>query len=143
LKSDLPRAVVRTSLRNTTVQFVGFELIGDKVIATATSKELKKFGWEGATSNLPAAYLTGFLAAKRALNNKIENAVLDIGIRVPAKGSKVFASLKGMLDAGINISHGEEILPPEERIQGSHINETIPKQFEGVKAKILADQSKK
>lgn len=142
LKSDLPRAVVRTTLRNTTVQFIEFEFIGDKVQASATSKELKKFGWEGATSNLPAAYLTGLLAGKRALQNKIDNAVLDIGIRVPAKGSKVFASLKGMLDAGIKITHGEEILPPDERIQGSHIGEKIPKQFEAVKAKILADQVK-
>ena len=138
LKSDLPRAVVRTSLKNTTVQFIKYELAGDKVMASATSKELAKFGWNGSASNLPAAYLTGLLAGKRALESKIDNAVLDIGIKVPAKGSKIFATLKGIVDSGVEVPHGEEILPDEGRIKGSHINESIPQQFEAVKTKIMA-----
>lgn len=143
LKSDLPRAVVRASLRNTSIQFVEFNFVGDKIVSTASSKELEKFGWKGSTSNLPAAYLTGLLAGKRALENNVKSAVLDIGIKVPAKGSKVFASLKGILDAGVEIPHGEENLPSEERIQGSHINENLPKQFEDVKTKITKNQDKK
>ncbi len=138
LKSDLPRAVVRTSLRNTTVQLIEFEFVGDKILASATSKELNKFGWNGSTSNLPAAYLTGLLAGKRALETKVESAVFDIGIKVPAKGSKIFATLKGIVDSGVNVPHGEEILPVEDRIKGLHINEAIPPQFEAVKAKIMA-----
>ena len=143
LKSDLPRAVVRTSLRNTTVQFIDFELVGDRVLASATSKELGKFGWNGSTSNLPAAYLTGLLAGTRALDKQVNNAVLDIGIKVPAKGSKIFATLKGIVDSGVNVPHGEEILPVEDRIKGSHINDNIPTQFEAVKSKIMAGGKKK
>jgi large subunit ribosomal protein L18 len=130
--------VVRTSLRNTTVQFIEYELVGDRVLASATSKELKKFGWDGSTSNLTAAYLTGLLAGTRALEKKVENAVFDIGIKVPAKGAKIFATLKGIVDAGVDIPHGDEILPDEYRIKGSHINDKIPQQFDAVKSKIMA-----
>ena len=65
----------------------------------------------------PRAYLTGYLAGKRAAKNGIEDAVLDIGLRGPAKGSAVFAALKGMIDAGIEIPHGEEVLPSQGKAQ--------------------------
>ena len=122
LKSRLPRAVVRKSLKNIQVQFIEFEMKGDRVLTTASGRELKKFGWGGSCSGIPAAYLTGFLAGKRALKNGIDRAVLDIGIERPTKGNKLFAALKGMLDAGVDIPHGEEMLPDESRIRGAHIN---------------------
>ena len=92
LKSKLPRAVVRKSLKHTIVQFVKLDTEGDRVIASASSIELKKLGWNESTSNLPAAYLTGLLAGKRAMEHKIDTAVLDIGLHAPVKGSKIFAS---------------------------------------------------
>ncbi|UCE75163.1 MAG: 50S ribosomal protein L18, partial [Methanomassiliicoccales archaeon] len=97
---------------------------------------LEKFGWKGSTSNLPAAYLTGYLAGKRAKSAGVEKAVLDIGLNTPTRGSRIFASLKGLLDAGIDIPHNEEIIPSEERIYGAHINENIKNQFETVKASL-------
>jgi large subunit ribosomal protein L18 len=137
LKSDLPRAVVRKSLKHTIVQFIRFDSKGDQIIASASSTELKKFGWKGATSNLPTAYLTGLLAGKRALEHKVNTAILDIGLHAPIKGSKVFASLQGILDAGVDVPHGDEILPDEERVAGKHISETTFKEFDKTKSKIM------
>lgn len=138
LRGRVPRAVVRLSLKNANVQFITYDEKGDKVVAAATSRELSKLGWTGSTGNLPAAYLTGYLAGKRASQNGVEEAVLDIGLKGPAKGSAIFAALKGMLDAGIDIPHGEEVLPTEERINGAHINEDIGKMIEEVKSRMEA-----
>jgi large subunit ribosomal protein L18 len=109
---------------------------GDRVLSSAVSKELRKLGWELPGSNTPAAYLTGYLAGKRALESGVEEAVLDMGLHVPTKGSKVFASLKGMLDAGLRMPFGEEILPDEERIRGEHIGEEAVKMFFAVKSEM-------
>jgi large subunit ribosomal protein L18 len=134
LKSRQPRAVIRRSLRNLRIQLVEFDSKGDRIIASAEGIELEKFGWKGSVSNTPAAYLTGYLAGKRALKAGVERAILDIGLQTPAKGSRVFASLKGLLDAGIDIPHSEDVLPSEERIKGEHIEEKIKNQFDSVKA---------
>jgi large subunit ribosomal protein L18 len=142
LKSKLPRAVVRKTLKHTIVQFIKFDTQGDQVLASASSIELKKLGWNGSTSNLPAAYLTGLLAGKRAVKQKIDSAVLDIGLHPPIRGSKIFASLRGILDAGVAIPHGEEILPNDDRLQGKHISDTTTKEFEKLKSKILKDFDK-
>ncbi len=139
LKSGSARAVVRNSLRQTRVQIIKFDLTGDQVMIAGSSSELLKFGWKGTVSNTPSAYLTGYLTGLRAKGKGIEEAVLDIGLANPSKGSKVFASLKGMLDAGVQIPHSEGILPNMVRIQGSHIpnrGEEISALFETVKAKI-------
>ncbi len=138
LRGRVPRAVVRLSHKNANVQFIAYDEKGDRVLAAATSKELNKLGWTGATGNLPAAYLTGFLAGKRASQNGVEEAVLDIGLKGPAKGSAIFAALKGMLDAGIEIPHGEEVLPAEDRIMGAHIDENMGKMIEEVKSRMEA-----
>jgi len=136
LMSGLPRAVVRCSTRNVSVQFAKFDLKGDLILATATTQELVKMGWTHATGNLTSAYLAGYLAGTRAKKANIDKAVLDIGLRTPTKGSKVFAALKGMLDAGVEIPHNEVVFPSEERISGSHINDKVPKTFETVLAKV-------
>ncbi len=138
--SDLPRAVVRCTSKNTTIQFISFDPKGDTVTVAATTKELAKLGWSKATGNTPSAYLAGYLAGKRAAEKGIKKAVLDIGLKSPTKGSKVFAALKGMVDAGVDIPHSEEIIPTEERISGSHINDEIPKMFESVVNKIKEGQ---
>jgi large subunit ribosomal protein L18 len=136
ITSGLPRAVVRCTSKNTIVQFVNFKPQGDAVIAAATTKELGKLGWKHATGNLPSAYLAGFMAGKRASKAGVEKAVLDMGLKPPKKGTKVFAALKGMLDAGIDIPHSDEVLPSDERISGSHINAEVPKMFESISSKI-------
>lgn len=137
LKSRLPRAVVRKSLNNTIIQFVEYDPKGDKILATASTLELKKFGWDASNSTTPAAYLVGLLAGKRAAKKEISKAVLDVGLQKPTKGSKLFASLKGIVDAGVAVPHDESILPSEERLNGKHLDENLAVKFEEVKNKIL------
>lgn len=138
LKGGMPRAILRKSLQNTTVQIAVYEPTGDKVVCSAVSKELKRYGWTGGAGNVPAAYLTGFLAGKRAKAKGVDVAVLDIGLNTPARGSRVFACLKGLLDAGIDIPHGDEVLPSPDRLQGKHLGENVMKAFKDVKAKLEA-----
>jgi large subunit ribosomal protein L18 len=121
LKSRKPRVVVRRTNRYIIVQFIGFKGEGDGVIAYAFSKELEKYGWPYGGKNLPAAYLTGYLAAMRAKKAGVTEAILDIGRFPSTKGSRLYAALKGVLDAGIDVPHSPEILPDEDRIRGEHI----------------------
>ncbi len=122
--SGLPRLVVRGSLGNMTVEVVTAEAKGDKVIAYANSKELvKKHGWLGGTGNISAAYLTGLICGFRAAEQGIRDAVLDIGLQHPSKGSRVFAALKGAVDAGLKVPFDKAKLPDEKRIMGQHVAE--------------------
>ncbi len=139
LRSGVPRAVVRRSLKHTSIQLVVFDMKGDQVLAAANSKDLAKMGWGYSGSNLPSAYLTGYLAGKRALAEGIESAVLDIGRQKPVKGSVCFSALAGMVDAGLDIPHGEDVRPADERIRGQHIDEGIETAFDALIEKMEAD----
>ena len=121
--SRKPRLVARSSLKNTIAQIVVAKPYGDVVLASAHSKELvKKFGWKAATGNVPAAYLTGLLCGLEAKANGVTEAILDIGLVSPTKGSKVFATLSGVVDAGVVVPHDEAKLVAE-RTEGEHIVE--------------------
>jgi len=135
IKSGKARLVIRKSLSNISVQLINFNPNGDQTVASAVSTELKKFGWTK-TGNIPAAYLTGLLAGKKAKEKNVKEAVLDLGIQTSTKGSRIYAALKGVLDAGVNVPHSKDILPSEDRINGKHISEEIAKQFDEVKKKI-------
>ena len=136
LRSGLPRAVVRFSNMHASIQFIEYDATGDRVVTSAHSRDLKDFGWESSTGNTPSAYLTGYLAGKRALDKGIKEAVLDIGLKVPARGVSCFAALKGLVDSGIRIPHGEDIIPDEERLVGGHIGEDIKDQVEKIREKM-------
>jgi large subunit ribosomal protein L18 len=123
LKSGKTRLVVRKMNRYIIVQFIDYNKNGDIVRACAVSKELLRYGWKHGTKNLPAAYLTGYLTGLRAIKEGINEAVLDIGRHPSTKGSRLYAALKGAIDAGISVNYGEEILPDESRIRGAHIAE--------------------
>jgi large subunit ribosomal protein L18 len=119
--SGIPRLVVRPSIKNVTTQIIIAKPIGDQVLAAANSRELiKKYGWKAATGNIPAAYLTGLLCGLKAKTAGINKAILDIGMVIPSRGSKVFAVLNGVLDAGIEVPHGEEKIVAD-RNKGDHI----------------------
>jgi len=138
LRSGKIRMVVRKSLKNTQIQFVEYKELGDNILASANSKELKiKYGWDFSTSSTPAAYLTGVLAGKRAKDKGIDECVIDIGRNVPVTGSKIFASLKGVLDAGIKCPHDEEKLPDADRINGKKLDEKISPIVSDIKNKII------
>jgi len=139
LKSGKPRFVVRKTSGNIVCQIIKHNPKGDETLFAATGRELKKFGWNKNCGNIPSAYLVGFLCGIKA-KDKIKEAILDIGLYASTKGSRLYAALKGLLDAGISVPHSEEMLPKEERIKGIHIekyrNIEIQKQFEEVKKKI-------
>ncbi len=119
--SGKPRLVTRFSLKNVTVQIVVAKLHGDEVLAAANSRELvKTYGWKAPTGNVPAAYLTGLLCGLKAKAKGVEEAILDIGLVSPTKGSKIFAVLSGVLDAGVMVPHSEEKIV-KERMKGEHI----------------------
>lgn len=122
--SRVPRVVVRLSLKNVIIQVIEAESIGDKVMVSAHSHELAKtYGWKSAGGNIPSAYLTGLLCGYKALVSGLETAFLDIGLHLPVKGTRIFAALKGFVDAGVEVPHSEDILPDESRINGEHIAE--------------------
>ncbi len=61
--------------------------------------------------------MTGYKAVKAG----IETAYLDLGLKRPTKGSKIFAVVKGAIDAGLNIPCDSDVIPPPERINGGDI----------------------
>ncbi|MHA1171365.1 MAG: 50S ribosomal protein L18 [Candidatus Heimdallarchaeota archaeon] len=137
LRSRKIRIVVRKSLNNTQIQFVEYKEEGDNIIASAKSNELSKYNWKFSTSTTPAAYLTGLLAGKRAVDKGISECILDIGRHPPVTGSKLFASLKGVVDAGINCPFSEEKLPNEDRLMGKHLDKDVTPAVNDVKNKII------
>ena len=118
---DKSRLVVRLSNAHATVQVIDYAPEGDITLASAVSKQLANYGYLGGASNTSAVYLTAYLCAKRALAKGIDSAILDIGLKSAIKGSKVFAALKGAVDAGLDIPYGEAVLPDESRINGEHV----------------------
>jgi len=120
--SRLPRLVVRGTLRHMIVQVVEAKATGDEVLVSAHSRELMKaFGWQGECGNVSAAYLTGLLCGYRAVARGLERAVLDMGLQSSSRGARVFAALKGALDAGVGVPHSGVVLPDEKRIRGEHV----------------------
>ncbi len=121
LSAKKPRLVIRKSLNNIIAQIVEYNPKGDKIILSTHSRELMKYGWNLNLGNLPSAYLVGLLIGIKAVKKNIKSAILDIGLQKSVKGSRIYAVLKGCIDAGLDIPHSPEILPTEERIKGKHI----------------------
>ena len=164
------RLVARLTNKKVIAQIVYATLKGDVVMSQATSVELQKFGLITGKTSYAAAYATGLLLARRLLKNlkldsiykgvaKVDGtpydvstetsnskrpftAVLDIGIRRPTVGNRVFAVLKGATDGGIHIPHSTRKFPGyskgatkkdshydasvhKKRIYGVHIDEYI------------------
>ena len=139
--SKKPRVVVRKSNASTTLQLVMAEQKGDKTLLTVNSRDLTNFGFTASLSNLPAAYLTGLVFGKKMLALGIDEGIADIGLHASTKGNRIYAAIKGVVDAGVNVPHGSEILPDDGRIRGEHIKKytgvDIVAQFEAAKEKIL------
>ncbi len=165
LKSKKPFFIVRRSNRYITVSLSIPAIGGDKTLFTVSSKMLaKKYGWVG-LKNTPAAYLTGLLAGKKALEMGFKEAVVSLGYAWSKKASIPFAAAMGAIEAGMEISLGEKAIVDESRVRGEHIAayakmlkendpdlfkrrfskyletgvdpEDIPKLFEEVKNKII------
>jgi large subunit ribosomal protein L18 len=119
--SGKPRAVIRSSSNTLIVQIVDYAKTGDLTRVLVNSKALVGFGWKYKCSNIPAAYLSGLLAGKLAKEKNISEAVVDFGLQRPVHGSKLFAAVKGLTDAGVNTSADESVFPNAERLSGKHI----------------------
>ncbi|MDD3753926.1 MAG: 50S ribosomal protein L18 [Methanobacterium sp.] len=118
---DKHRLVVRVTGNHTTAQIVDVKLPGDKTVVSAHSQEVKNMGWLGSGKNTSAAYLTGYLCGKKAVKEGIDAAVMDLGLQSSTKGSRVYAVLKGAIDAGLEVPSKDVVLPDEDRIKGEHI----------------------
>lgn len=128
LRGGTPRAVVRVTNSQVICQLVTYDADGDMVISAADGKSLRgKYAWpdSASTKSVPAAYITGYALAKQAQKAGHDEAVLDIGLAASTRGNRVFAALKGMIDAGMWVPHSEDIFPSEERINGAHIDDSI------------------
>ena len=89
VKINANRLVVRVSNANVIVQVVKVGENGDETLVSAHSKELNKLGWKAGNKNTSAVYLTGYLCGKKALAANIDEAIADIGLKSPIKGSKI------------------------------------------------------
>ncbi len=142
LKSKLTRAVIRKSNKNMLVQLSDFDKKGDKIITSAKASELKKLGFTLNTGNLVSAYLTGYLAGKRAQIKGIKSdCIIDMGLQRSLYGNRIYAAVKGLKDSGINVRVSDVVFPSEERLNGSHLKskdatkvvEKVKKAIEGLK----------
>jgi large subunit ribosomal protein L18 len=134
LEGEKPRVVIRKTNRYIIIQYTESKLAQDKVVIGLSSKELLENGWPkesaGSLKSLAGAYLAGYLFGTKA--KKLDEAILDMGLIRNTKGSRIYAALKGMVDAGFKIAHNKDIFPSEERIK----SENVEAFFDKVKDKI-------
>eukprot|EP00747_Dinoflagellata_sp_TGD_P121851 gnl/TRDRNA2_/TRDRNA2_173499_c0_seq1.p2 gnl/TRDRNA2_/TRDRNA2_173499_c0~~gnl/TRDRNA2_/TRDRNA2_173499_c0_seq1.p2 ORF type:complete len:319 (+),score=113.99 gnl/TRDRNA2_/TRDRNA2_173499_c0_seq1:70-1026(+) len=132
------RLIVRFTNTKCICQIAYASIIGDKVIAQATSKELEKYGIPAGYTNYAAAYATGLLVARRTLKmfnlddtfkgkeelngedyhvEEEENdrrpfkAILDVGLTRTATGARIWGALKGAVDGGLHVPHNNKKFP--------------------------------
>jgi len=129
------RLVVRKTNKDIIAQIAFATLNCDQIIAAAYGHELPKYGVKAGFKNYSAAYATGLLLARRVLlklgmsgdyvgNLKPEGkhyiveqvgerrpfyVLLDIGLNRTTCGAKIFATLKGAADGGLEIPHSKEM----------------------------------
>ncbi len=141
LLSRKPRLVIRKTNTRVITHIVDYNREGDRTLFYASSEQLRALGWKHSCKSIPASYLIGYLIGLEAKEKGIKELVLDIGLCKHHKKGRIYAALKGVLDAGISVPHNEEILPPEDRIKGKHIK--LEKDFEILKKKIEESKSTK
>ncbi|KAH8738530.1 ribosomal protein L5A [Cryptosporidium ryanae] len=132
------RFVVRMTNKRVICQIIIATIEGDRVICSADSTELPRYGISVGLANFSAAYCTGLLCARRVLKqldmDKIFTGVgeitgddyhveeeaderrpfkciLDVGLTRTTCGNRVFAAMKGATDGGIYIPHSPNRFP--------------------------------
>lgn len=126
---------VHISNKNTSVQVHRPGMTGDLVLASAHSRYLLSAGWKGSCKNIPAAYLTGYLAGKKALAQNSREAIMYSGTR--RYTDRMAAALKGVRDAGVKVPAAADAFPPDDRINGEHLQ--VKNDVPGFKARIAAE----
>jgi len=121
LKSKTPRLVVRRTNKQLLLQIIEYAADGDKIICSVNSGALKKMGWQYSCNNMPACYLAGLVLGKKAKAKHVKEAILDAGLQTHVPGSRIYATVKGVVDSGIMVPVSAEVFPSNERLSGSHI----------------------
>lgn len=138
LKSEKPRLVFRKTNKLIISQYVTSEEAKDNVVFGYTSKALLKYGWpeksKGSLKSVPAAYLTGYLTAKRILKDNLEKPIVDLGMLRTLGKTKIFGFIKGLIDGGLEIPCTEESFPEEERLNGESMKNKV--EVSSIKSKI-------
>ena len=140
LKSDRPRITFRKTNRYIISQYITSKEAQDTVQESVSSKMLIGYGWpdnmKGSLKSVPASYLTGLLIGKAISEKKGASPVCDIGMIKKIQKNKFFAFLKGLKDAGVDVSCDEKLFPEEDRIKGKNLKTDSSKIVEEVKSKI-------
>lgn len=132
------RLVVRFTKKDIICQIVSSQIKGDLVFTSAYAHELPRYGIKHGLTNWSAAYATGLLVARRALQKlgldkayvgdeehsgefSITEAVedaprpfkvfLDVGLTRTTAGARIFGALKGASDGGLYIPHNAKRFP--------------------------------
>jgi large subunit ribosomal protein L5e len=160
------RLVVRFTNKDIIAQIAYAKIQGDVIVTAAYAHELPRYGIKFGLTNYAASYATGLLVARRhlaklGLADKYKGkevadgedytveavegprpftALLDVGLARTTTGSRIFGTMKGALDGGINIPHSEKRfagfdkdekkLKPEilrKHIFGGHVSEYMKK----------------
>lgn len=147
------RFVVRFTNTTVITQIIYAEIDGDKVLTSAYSSELPRYGLPVGLKNYAAAYATGLLLARRTLkklgmdseykgNTNIDGnvfqpevleerrpfkALLDVGTRATTTGARLFGALKGASDGGFFVPHNEKRFPGYDRA-GKEYNADVHRQ---------------
>jgi large subunit ribosomal protein L5e len=147
------RLVVRFTNKDVIAQIIYSKIVGDFVLAAAYSHELPKYGVSLGLTNWAAAYATGLLLARRVLkklhlDNKYHGskvtgedfnveegegarpfkAILDVGLARTTTGARVFATLKGATDGGLNVPHSPSRWPGYDK-EGSKLDAAVLRKY--------------
>jgi len=131
------RLIVRFTNKDVIAQIAYSKIEGDHIMAAAYSHELPRYGISVGLTNYAAGYATGLLLARRLLTKlnladaykghvevtgedynveeqadgpKPFRAYLDVGLARTTTGARIFSVLKGAVDGGLSIPHGERRL---------------------------------
>lgn len=141
LEGAKPRVVIRKTNRYVVLQYVESKAAQDKVKFGITTKELLEHGWPknkaGSLKSLPACYLAGIILGEKIKNEKSE-AIVDIGLIRSTKGSRLYAAVKGIIDAGAKVKHNKNVFPEESRIKNKNVMEF----FDKIKEKLIKEKAK-
>jgi len=110
---------IQISNENIQVQIHKPDITGDKVLASSHSRFLLNKNWKGSRKNIPASYLTGYLAGKKAITKGVTNAIIYTGTRKYTQ--RMAAAVKGVIDSGMEVPADSESFPKDQRINGEHL----------------------
>jgi large subunit ribosomal protein L18 len=138
LKGEKPRIVFRKTNKFILSEYTVSKEAQDRVIVGMDSRKLNEYAWpknaQGSLKSITASYLTGYLTGKLIIKQKLETPIVDTGMNRMIHKNKIYAFLKGIIDAGIKINCDKKLFPEESRIKGQHLKNKVP--FDEIKSKI-------